>query len=178
MKNGYGAWPVCLPVPQPVRPAARTGSIIAARPLASLRAVNLNPTLMRRIVHAVLFELGALLILIPIMSFALATTMTHFGALALMLSLCAIVCNMIYQHGFEWLETRLAWRRSVWVRVGHAFGFEIFFPAVALPLTAWWLSMNLLDAFLLDLLLSVFFLVYTFCFNWLYDSVRARLALQ
>ncbi len=138
----------------------------------------MNPTLIRRIVHAVSFELGALLILIPVMSFALGTTMVHFGALALMLSLCAIACNMIYQHGFEWLEARFAWRRSVWVRVGHACGFELFFTAVALPLTAWWLAMDLLEAFLLDLVLSVFFLVYTFCFNWFYDIVRARLALN
>ncbi len=133
---------------------------------------------MRRIVHAVLFELGALLILIPLVSMALGTSMTHFGALALMLSFCAILCNMIYQHGFEWLEARLGWQRSVWVRVAHACGFELFFTAVALPLTAWWLAMSWLDALLLDLLFSVFFLIYTFCFNWLYDIVRARLALN
>lgn len=138
----------------------------------------LNATLIRRIVHAVLFELGALLIMIPMMSYALGTTLTHFGALALMLSFCAITCNMIYQHAFEWLEARLAWQRTVRVRVIHACGFEVFFTAVALPLTAWWLAMGLLDAFLLDLLLSAFFLVYTFCFNWLYDIVRARLALN
>jgi uncharacterized membrane protein len=130
---------------------------------------------MRRVVHAVLFEIGALLILIPVMSALLTTSAVHFGALALMLSGCAVACNMLYQHVFEWLEMRYAWRRTVPVRIGHALGFELFFTLVALPLTAWWMRMSLLDAFLLDLGLSVFFLVYTFCFNWLYDIARRRL---
>jgi uncharacterized membrane protein len=140
-----------------------------------LRALILNPTLMRRVVHAILYEIGALLILIPVMSAILNTGVVHFGLLALMLSVCAVACNMLYQHGFEWLEARFALRRTVRVRIVHALGFELFFTLVALPLTAWWLAMSLLDAFLLDLGLTAFFLLYTFCFNWLYDLGRKRL---
>ena len=40
------------------------------------------------------------------------------------------------------------------------------------PLAAWWWDMHLLDAFLLDIGLDVFFLPYTLLFNLGYDKVR------
>jgi uncharacterized membrane protein len=132
-------------------------------------------TLARRIVHAILYEVGALLILIPAASIVIGASMLQFGALMLILSVCAMLCNMLYQHGFEWIEKRFVLQRTLAVRMVHTAGFEIFFTAVALPLTAWWLQMSWLEAFLLDLTLTVFFLFYTFCYNWLYDLVRQKL---
>ena len=131
-------------------------------------------TLLRRIVHAILFEVGALLILVPLMSHGLGMDMMHFGALALALAVCAMACNMFYNHIFEWFETRYKWTRTFMVRVGHTLGFEMCFMAVALPLTAWWLKVSLTQAFMLDLVFSIFFMVYAFCFNWVYDIVRQR----
>ncbi|MCY1383930.1 Chlorhexidine efflux transporter [compost metagenome] len=43
------------------------------------------------------------------------------------------------------------------------------------PLAAWWLSIGLVEAFLLDIGLLLFFLPYTLAFNWTYDALRARL---
>lgn len=123
-----------------------------------------------------LFEVGALVILVPLMSWGLGMDLLHLGSLALVLSLCAMGCNMGYNHLFEWLERRHGWRRHFWVRVGHTLGFELSFLAVALPITAWWLDMTIIQAFLLDLVFTVFFLVYTFFYNWIYDIVRARMS--
>lgn len=133
-------------------------------------------TLLRRIVHAILFEVFALIILVPLMSYGFGMNMLHFGALAIILALCAMGCNMAYNHVYEALEHRFGWRRTVRMRVCHTLGFEACFMAVALPLTAWWLEISLLDALLLDLTFSVFFMLYAFCFNWVFDIVRHRLA--
>jgi len=133
-------------------------------------------TLLRRILHAVLFEVGALIILVPLMSIGFGMDMLHFGALALMLALCAMFSNMIYNHLYEMVEHRYAWRRTVRMRVVHTLGFEAFFMAIALPLTAWWLAISVWDALLLDVTFSIFFMIYAFCFNWVFDIARHRLA--
>lgn len=123
-----------------------------------------------------LFEVCALIILVPLLSYGLGMDMFHFGALAVALAVCAMACNMLYNHAYEWFEARYGWRRTIWMRVAHTLGFEVFFLAVALPLTAWWLDMTLVQAFLLDMVFAVFFMVYAFCFNWLFDIARRRLA--
>jgi uncharacterized membrane protein len=133
-------------------------------------------TLLRRIVHAVLFEVCALLILVPLMSYGFGMNMLHFGALAVILAFCAMGCNMLYNHFYEMLEARFGWRRTPFARVLHTLGFEAFFMAVALPLTAWWLEIGIVDALMLDITFSLFFMLYAFCFNWLFDIARERLA--
>ncbi len=110
------------------------------------------------------------------MSLGFGMDMLHFGALAIILALCAMACNMIYNHLYEMVEHRFGWRRTVRMRVLHTIGFEIFFMAVALPLTAWWLELSIIDALLLDLVFSLFFMLYAFCFNWIFDIARHRLA--
>lgn len=133
-------------------------------------------TLLRRILHATLFEIGGLAILVPAGSWLLGYDGLQFGSLALLLTLTAMVCNMIYNHGFEWFERRHGWQRTLKVRIAHSSGFELFLTLVTVPLTAWWMSMGWLDALLLDLGLTLFYLVYGFCFNWLYDWSRRKLA--
>ena len=39
------------------------------------------------------------------------------------------------------------------------------------PLFAWWFNVSLWQAFVMDLALIVFFLCYTFVFNWVFDRV-------
>ncbi|MFJ7567641.1 PACE efflux transporter [Herminiimonas sp. NPDC097707] len=133
-------------------------------------------TLLRRILHALLFEICALIILVPLMSYGFDMDLFHFGALALILAVCAMVCNMIYNHAYEIVERHYGWRRTIGMRVWHTLGFEAFFMAVALPLTAWWLHISVIDALVLDLVFSVFFMLYAFAFNWVYDIARHRLS--
>ena len=40
-----------------------------------------------------------------------------------------------------------------------------------MPTIAWWLDISLWQALLMDLGLVVFFLVYTFVFNWAFDAI-------
>jgi uncharacterized membrane protein len=52
--------------------------------------------------------------------------------------------------------------------------FEIGLILAVVPLAAWWLDIGLWEAFVLDIGIVLFFLPYTFVFNWTYDHVRAR----
>lgn len=110
------------------------------------------------------------------MSIGFGMDMLHFGALAVILAVCAMLSNMIYNHFYEMVERYRGWQRTVRMRIVHTLGFEAFFMAVALPLTAWWLAISVLDALLLDVTFSLFFMLYAFCFNWMFDIARQRLA--
>jgi uncharacterized membrane protein len=73
---------------------------------------------------------------------------------------------------FERWERRQAVRgRGLGRRIAHAIGFEGGLIAFLVPAIAWWLDISLWQALLMDLGLVVFFLVYTFVFNWAFDAV-------
>ncbi|RZL54109.1 MAG: PACE efflux transporter [Variovorax sp.] len=126
----------------------------------------------RRVVYISLYE-G---IAIVATSFGLAAMsgqgLGHSGALAVIASAIAVVWNLAFNAMFERWESRQAVRgRSVRRRVAHAIGFEGGLVAFLVPTIAGWLGIGLLEALLMDLGLVVFFLVYTFVFNWAFDAL-------
>ena len=56
----------------------------------------------------------------------------------------------------------------------HAFGFELGLILIVIPLAAWWLSISLWQAFVLDIGLVLFYLPYAFFYNLAYDRARPR----
>ncbi|GAP33942.1 PACE efflux transporter [Piscinibacter sakaiensis] len=93
-------------------------------------------------------------------------------ALAVATSVVAVLWNLAYNTAFEAWESRQARRgRSLARRVAHAIGFEGGLAALLVPLIAWWLDIGLWEALLFDAALLVFFLVYTFAFNWGFDRL-------
>jgi len=84
--------------------------------------------------------------------------------------------NMLFNSLFDRLRARLQLAMSMGLRVLHALAFEGGLVLVVVPLAAWWLSISLWDALLLDIGLLLLFLPYTLMFNWLYDTLRERLA--
>ncbi|MNN87468.1 Bacterial Transmembrane Pair family protein [compost metagenome] len=92
-----------------------------------------------------------------------------------MFSTVAMLWNMLFNSLFDRAQRRLDFQRTLPVRVAHALLFELGLILVLVPLAAWWLSIGLVEAFLLDIGLLLFFLPYTLAFNWTYDSLRARL---
>ena len=56
-------------------------------------------------------------------------------------------------------------------RVVHALGFEGGLAMVLIPLMAWWFGVTLWEATVMEAGLLVFFLVYTYVFNWCFDHV-------
>ena len=126
----------------------------------------------RKIVYVTLYEALAILFATVGIAALSGQGLAHSGALSVMASAIAIVWNLIYNTAFEHWEARQPVAgRSVGRRVAHAVGFEGGLVLALVPTIAWWLDMGLLEAFVLDLGLIVFFLVYTFVFNWCFDRV-------
>ncbi len=94
------------------------------------------------------------------------------GTLAIATSVVAVVWNLVFNTYFERWEARQGTTgRSMKRRVLHAVCFEIGLVAMLVPLIAWWFGVSLWQALVMDMALVIFFLVYTFVFNWAFDAV-------
>ncbi|WP_266158755.1 multidrug/biocide efflux PACE transporter [Dyella silvatica] len=127
-----------------------------------------------RVLHAVSFELIAVLIAAPLLSWVLNVSLGKMGVLTVTISLVAMVWNMLYNGLFDRLQQAWAFSRTLAVRIAHALGFELGLIVFTLPLAAWWLGIGLWQALLLEAGVLLFFLPYTLGFNWAYDALRSR----
>lgn len=132
-------------------------------------------TLSERALHAVLYEVCAMLILVPLGSWLLGHGPAQMGVLAVMLSSIAMSWNMLFGAMFEQLERRCGWQRTPWVRTLHAVLFEGGLVFICVPVVAWWMGVSYWQALLLDIGILLFFLPYTYVFNWVYDQARLRM---
>ena len=127
-----------------------------------------------RVVHALLFEGLAVLLFSPLIALVSGKSLAHSGALTLMMSFVAVLWNMLFSAGFESLERRRGWRRTLRLRLAHACLFEVGLIVALVPMIAWWMQVDLLQALMLDIGLVLLFLPYTLMFNWLYDLYRSQ----
>ena len=132
-------------------------------------------TFKERALHATLFELGGIMLIAPLLAWLMGHSLAMMGAMTVMISTLAMIWNMIYNALFDRLRRRLDFAMSLWARVVHAMGFEAGLILIVVPLAAWWLSISLWEAFVLDIGLLILFLPYTMLFNWAYDTVRERI---
>lgn len=133
-----------------------------------------------RMVHAVLFEVFALLsiaLLLPLIS---QVDVQKSLILGVFFSLAAMVWNLVFNMAFDWflVNIRKNKHKSVVVRMVHALLFEGTFVALTLPVLAWPLNLTLWDAMKLEAALIVFIVIYTFFFSIVFDWSRAKLAKQ
>lgn len=129
-----------------------------------------------RITHAVLFELLGLAMIVPLSAAGFGIEMGDTAVVAVTLSLAATGWNYLYNLLFDRAMLRRygTIRKTVFQRVLHALLFEGGLLAITLPFVAWYLDMNLWDAFVLDIAMAGFYLVYAFVFNWGWDLVTLR----
>ena len=136
---------------------------------------NDKKSLWERALHAVLFELTAIAITAPLLVTVMGISLVHAGSLTLLVSLVAMLWNVVFNMLFDTALRRWRLVRSLKLRLVHAAAFELGLVLMVVPLAAWWLGLSLLEAFLLDMGLILFFLPYTLIFNWAYDSLRELL---
>lgn len=128
--------------------------------------------LMRRLIYVSLYELIAIAAATAGLALLTGQGAGHSSVVAVAASVIAIVWNIVFNWAFERWEARQPVRgRSVARRVAHAIGFEGGLVFTLVPLFAWWFDITLWRAFVMDLGLIVFFLCYTFVFNWVFDRV-------
>ncbi|KQQ33538.1 hypothetical protein ASF61_10715 [Duganella sp. Leaf126] len=128
--------------------------------------------LKRKIVYVSLFELFAVALTTTTLVLMAGSSGAHASVAAVASSTIAVIWNFIFNTLFEAWESRQATKgRSVARRIAHAVGFEGGLVAFLVPLFAWWLDISLWDAFIVDLWIVVFFLVYTFLFSLAFDRI-------
>ena len=126
----------------------------------------------RRVLYVTLYELIAIAVATAGLAQLSGQGAGHSSVVAVAASAIAVLWNVVFNWAFERWESRQTVRgRSVARRVAHAIGFEGGLVFTLVPLFAWWFNVSLWDAFVMDLALIVFFLCYTFVFNWGFDRV-------
>lgn len=128
-----------------------------------------------RAFHAVMFEVIATLLTAPVAAWLMGHSITKMGILTIMFATIAASCNVVFNFLFDLAQRRMCFKRTAKVRVLHAVLFEFSLIAVLVPVAAWWLSVSFLEAFILDLAFIIFFLPYTFIYNYTYDVIRERI---
>ena len=135
--------------------------------------MTIKKSIKERFFHALGFEVLAIAICAPLGAWLLGYSLAHIGLLTLMISLLAMLWNMVFNALFDSAQRRMGFQRSILARVVHALLFEIGLILAVVPLAAWWLDIGLWEAFVLDIGIVLFFLPYSFAFNWSYDHLRA-----
>lgn len=126
-----------------------------------------------RIRHAISFELIALLIVTPAASWLFGKPMFEMGVVVVVSATVATLWNYLYNLGFDHALRQLTGsvRKSVMMRVVHAVLFEGGLLVVLMPITAFLLGVSALDALFVNASFAIFYLVYAFVFNWVYDVI-------
>ena len=62
-------------------------------------------------------------------------------------------------------------QKTVLIRIVHAVLFEGGLLLLFMPMIAWYLKISLWEAFVMDIAMATFYLIYAFIYNWAYDHV-------
>ncbi|HCT32946.1 MAG: PACE efflux transporter [Sulfitobacter sp.] len=126
-----------------------------------------------RLRHAISFEVIALILVIPAGAILFNVPLHDFGVVGIVSATLATLWNLGYNVLFDLALQRLTGTtlKSRIVRVLHALVFEAGLLMVLLPFIAWYLGISLWDAFVLDIALAAFYLVYSYVFNLIYDTL-------
>lgn len=126
----------------------------------------------RRVLQAVLYELIAVCAVGPALGLIFDEPIGSSVALAALMSAVALAWNYAFNAWFERWESRQSIKgRSLRRRLLHGLGFEGGLVVMLVPVMAWWLETSLLNAFIADLGVLAFFLVYAIGFTWAFDRI-------
>lgn len=126
----------------------------------------------RRVLQAVLYEVGAIAFVGPVLSLAFGKPAGSTLLLAVVLSTVALCWNYVFNALFErWESRQVVKGRGFARRLAHGTGFEGGLTVLLVPVMSFWLDITFLAAFLANLGLLVFFFVYAIGFTWAFDKV-------
>jgi uncharacterized membrane protein len=126
----------------------------------------------RRILQALLYEVGAVAFVGPVLGLAFGKPASSTFVLAVVLSAIALCWNYVFNALFErWEARQTAKGRSLVRRLVHGAGFEGGLTLLLVPVMAFWLETTFLAAFVANLGLLAFFFVYAIGYTWAFDKV-------
>ena len=133
--------------------------------------ITLSP-LKRRIVYVTVFEIIAIISSTLVLMLLSNSSAAESLPIAIMVSLAAVIWNFIYNTAFEnWERRQQVTQRTLLVRSAHAIGFEGGLVLICLPVYMIWYDVGFIKAFMMEAVLLLFFLIYTFFFTLGFDKV-------
>jgi uncharacterized membrane protein len=137
---------------------------------ARVRFSLLMSPITRRVLQAILYEMIAIAVVGPALSFGFDKPQASTFGLAVVLSTIALTWNYAFNWIFERWESRQAvGGRSFARRLAHGAGFEGGLVVILVPVMSLWLDISPAAALIANLGLLVFFFVYAIVFTWAFD---------
>lgn len=126
---------------------------------------------MDRVRHAAMFEIIGLAIFIPASAILFNKPVEAMGVVGIISATTATIWNFLFNLGFDraMLRLRGTVRKTMPLRVVHAILFEAGLVVLLIPFIAWYLGISIIAALMMDVVIVLFYLAYTFLFNIAYD---------
>ncbi|SEP77442.1 PACE efflux transporter [Thalassovita taeanensis] len=126
-----------------------------------------------RIRHALSFEVTGLLLVAPLGAWLYDMPLHDMGVVSVVSATIAMLWNYLYNLLFDHAMLRLVGhlRKTPMLRLAHAVLFEAGLLTVLMPFIAWHLGVSLMQAFVMDVSFSLFYLIFALGFNWAYDLI-------
>lgn len=125
-----------------------------------------------RIFQAILFEIGAVISTVGLMRLATEHSTNSLTITIVLISLIALIWNFVFNLLFDRLFQGERIHRSWKVRTLHTLCFELGLLLFTLPLVAFMLKISWWEAFIMDISMTLFVMLYTLIFHWCYDHIR------
>ena len=133
-------------------------------------------SLRERLLQTVCFELGGVVVATPIYMIVTGNTAAEGAPLVVALAIVVMVWSPLHNSIFDVLEWRLLRRiasdRPHRWRIVHAVSHEVTSLVVTVPAILMLTDHTLLEAVLLDIGLTVIYIVYAYLFHVIYDRFR------
>jgi len=128
---------------------------------------------LERIFHALLFEVLAVsLSILGLIIFTNHDPQILSGTMIVIASI-AMAWNFFFNWLFDLFFTGDKNKRTIKLRLFHVIIFELGLLVLTVPVMAYILTISIVDAFMMDIVVTVFITIYAFIFNWVYDNIRA-----
>lgn len=126
-----------------------------------------------RIRHVISFEIIGLALVTPLGALAFSQPVMDIGVLSAIIAVVATLWNLVYNYLFDIAlkYARGGTAKGAVMRVFHAILFEVGLLATLMPFIAAYLGISLWQALMMDISFAIFYMVYAFLFNLVYDRV-------
>lgn len=133
-------------------------------------------SLRERVVQSLAYEAVGLLLVLPAFVLFTGVGMTNSVILLISLSVLLMLWAGIHNTGFDWLEwyffQSVASDRSARCRMLHAVSLEFTSVLVSVPVILLLTDLRFIDAVIVDIALTVSYVIYGFLFHYTYDYFR------
>lgn len=133
---------------------------------------------LERVFHSVLFEVLAVSLSIAGLAVFTDHEVARLSGTMIVIATMAMCWNYLFNLIFDYFVKGERVERTVMVRVVHVLLFEAGLLLATVPVMAVMLGVNLWQAFIMDIGVTIFVTVYAFVYNLTYDHVRVWVVSQ